>query len=1429
METRSKYRRHARAPSSLFRADWAATKDGVISLWLEYAKFVPRLLRESILHTDGCLRLCAAASEHGSMSQPMCDDAFVGLAVVDIRGFTRMTTDAGRSGPLGADALHKLLNAFFGKLMDNLEKYGGDVFKFAGDGIIVVFLPTEAEKECENMKELVSARAVQCIHNLTEEYGCVTISSSGDISSQKVDAANQDQASRSQESGGSPAIQEAVLSWCPEMQVDDDPENTITSRIEDSLQGLWMAFGASKWLRRPELPHSKGSWTCSRLNAKERKKQRMKRVFGSMKDTLRGAFMCGVTWRTQEAIKRILKKGKKTRRGLCPHAMTCVWKELRDPLGAHIQNMPTVLIKGIVSCGYVSFYRVSNIASSESNQICEVLMVDRDANSGPMHDVAVMDTVVKGGDTVISNALVSYLSERVTGEVLLDGIIRVQSIDPLSPHIHDATSSTTLDMEKAILENLDLDQCIKLLNMLKSHVPNTVKSLESKAYYNSQDSSVASEVFASDANMMISHRTCSIMFFRFLNLHDCHSKYSIQEVFETVQSHLMESGGDFLQMRNDEKGIVLIAGHGLPRYFSATKGNLGSLSVMCALKIIAALRKKGYNAVAGVTSGRVLFASVGSSSRCEYTIYGDPINLAARLMMHASTANNGPRLICDQETQTMCTISSPLRFVQIPDLHMKGFDRTLPAFTIEPDNYEDQSYDDLERMLILPEGKTPFHTFLKRSNSLFVGREDEIFALVDSTRRLQQEGIGSLLCLEDIAATGKTSLLKKVFFSNEYQKIENIQTFYFSTNKGEREATNGLHVLLQMMYEQPLETHHAINEQSIERLIDQFFDALGISYDERVTKCLLYLLQDYMKDGDQQMLQDEHSFNVLASALSHLVQSYVDVHGPCIIILDGLENAHPLIWRFARAMQESKITKLLLILSYRWAQIVFDQILSEREHQSQLTENEPELMKLFNDVGMSSYFGNMPISEIRSELMRDVCSIVLHPATKIMSLGEFTVENTKQFVTSIFPSMSLNNGVYQMFHDALGGHVCGIKFACMFLYLYHQKKWGTQKPPVGVLGVVLLHQVRTITPMWSAAEARFDSLPTYFKYVAVVVSAIGKIVPEEILYHLCIGIRKETVAKCVQALLYMKYMFHKLDKYGNSYYIWHHPILSLSILDMLAPDFRKEIRARLALVLEHYEFRSGLDFRSIAWFWRDSCRLSESIHWRRCLHAIAAYEDQACADIENSHYNLAQECLNSAIAIGLTLLHHQDQGCNIRVVPSWRMASWERCIAACECMKAALDFPKASQHCMRALALLGEDIRLSSTLSQPIKKDMQHSKHLLSKSGKKLVKSLANLGNPRTVVQYDAPDPNEPIKEIEGMTTFFLPRLGKSDEDEKEIERTNVLEMLMHIFESSGPWEPESLEFVSTSCQRGMATARLHKTRRRLENIQGRMHSLQKK
>ncbi|NUM47344.1 MAG: AAA family ATPase [Anaerolineales bacterium] len=97
--------------------------------------------------------------------------------------------------------------------------------------------------------------------------------------------------------------------------------------------------------------------------------------------------------------------------------------------------------------------------------------------------------------------------------------------------------------------------------------------------------------------------------------------------------------------------------------------------VQTALDLKARLDELGLRNSIGVTTGMVFCGSVGNTLRREYTIMGDVVNLAARLMM-ASTSE----IYCD--TATYETTQSHLRFENLPEISVKG--KTEPIAIYRP-------------------------------------------------------------------------------------------------------------------------------------------------------------------------------------------------------------------------------------------------------------------------------------------------------------------------------------------------------------------------------------------------------------------------------------------------------------------------------------------------------------------------------------------------------------------------------------------------------------------------------------------------------------------------------------------------------------------------------------------------------------------------
>ena len=83
----------------------------------------------------------------------------------DASGFTALTEKLAQR-PGGAERLRNIINKFFTILIDVVLNNGGDVIKFAGDAVLIVFPVHEGAGECpiDYSPDLKTAvmRAVQC-------------------------------------------------------------------------------------------------------------------------------------------------------------------------------------------------------------------------------------------------------------------------------------------------------------------------------------------------------------------------------------------------------------------------------------------------------------------------------------------------------------------------------------------------------------------------------------------------------------------------------------------------------------------------------------------------------------------------------------------------------------------------------------------------------------------------------------------------------------------------------------------------------------------------------------------------------------------------------------------------------------------------------------------------------------------------------------------------------------------------------------------------------------------------------------------------------------------------------------------------------------------------------------------------------------------
>lgn len=94
---------------------------------------------------------------------PLAERFPAAVLFADISGFTALTERLAQRGPAGAEELTQLLNAYFSRLINYINSYGGDVVKFAGDALIALWPATNSAGQPDPAQlSLVTRLAAQC-------------------------------------------------------------------------------------------------------------------------------------------------------------------------------------------------------------------------------------------------------------------------------------------------------------------------------------------------------------------------------------------------------------------------------------------------------------------------------------------------------------------------------------------------------------------------------------------------------------------------------------------------------------------------------------------------------------------------------------------------------------------------------------------------------------------------------------------------------------------------------------------------------------------------------------------------------------------------------------------------------------------------------------------------------------------------------------------------------------------------------------------------------------------------------------------------------------------------------------------------------------------------------------------------------------------
>lgn len=154
---------------------------------------------------------------------------------------------------------------------------------------------------------------------------------------------------------------------------------------------------------------------------------------------------------------------------------------------------------------------------------------------------------------------------------------------------------------------------------------------------------VLTRLSAGQGNWLAELRLITVLFINLPDLsEDRLPLEQIQRGVSAIQNALYRYEGSVNKFSVDEKGASLIAVFGLPPLSHEDDTVRG---VQAAMAVQAELYAIGMRYSIGVTTGRAFCGIVGNEHRREYTILGDIVNLAARLMQSAAEC-----IVCDAAT-----------------------------------------------------------------------------------------------------------------------------------------------------------------------------------------------------------------------------------------------------------------------------------------------------------------------------------------------------------------------------------------------------------------------------------------------------------------------------------------------------------------------------------------------------------------------------------------------------------------------------------------------------------------------------------------------------------------------------------------------------------------------------------------------------------
>lgn len=330
----------------------------------------------------------------------------------------------------------------------------------------------------------------------------------------------------------------------------------------------------------------------------------------------------------------------------------------------------------------------------------------------PLSQVGIANGHANSGDIIVAGPAWELIKDHCRGELLPDNCYKLTEVDNklAKPSIH-AVKPTAAETAT-----------------LRSFVPGAIRT----------------RLDAGQSDWLAELRQVTVLF---INLPDFNYDTPLAQAQETMcalQTDLYRYEGSINKISVDDKGASLVAALGLPPLAHEDDATRG---VRAALAMQAELKNKGLHSSIGVTTGLAFCGSVGSKKRREYTLMGDVVNLAARLMQAAKND-----ILCDEPTAKAAM--SRLNFQPLAPLKVKGKEKPVEVY----------------RPSLPPEGT--IRRKAVKSHVEMVGRMAERKLLSDSLAALAQDSISGCVIIEGEPGMGKSRLIEDLLAQAEMRDMQ---------------------------------------------------------------------------------------------------------------------------------------------------------------------------------------------------------------------------------------------------------------------------------------------------------------------------------------------------------------------------------------------------------------------------------------------------------------------------------------------------------------------------------------------------------------------------------------------------------------------------------------------------------------------------------